>query len=79
MFLIYHFLAYKKISLDSIAILKENCLLGAKVCFRNGGGAMQLDSEFDSSGQIHVKIGFVSSAFLDTVLSDSNVNDRLVV
>lgn len=47
--------------------LKENCLLVAKVCFRNGDGAMQVDSKFDSLGQIHVKIGFVSSAFLDTL------------
>lgn len=66
MFFIYHSLVIKKISTDSIATLKENCLLVAKVCFRNGDGAMQVDSEFDSLGQTHVKIGFVSSAFLDT-------------
>lgn len=65
--------------MGNIATLKENCLLVAKVCFRNGDGAMQVDSKFDSLGQMHAKIGFVSSAFLDTVLSDSSVNDRLVV
>lgn len=68
--------------MDSIATLKENCLLlVAKVCFRNGDSALQVDSTFNSLGQIRVKTSFVSSAFLDTysVLSDNSVNDRLVV
>lgn len=68
--------------MDSIATLKENCLLlVAKSCFRNRDGAMQVDSTFDSLRQIHVKNSFVSSAFPDThsVLSDSGVNERLTV